>query len=78
VLEKHGEDEKKIEGMAQEHDIEVNTEMDLEYVFKEYCKAFPKIMHHWLLKQFTQGLKKERGQKERQKNGVRSLIYDSR
>lgn len=56
VLKKHGEDEEKIEGMAKEHDIEVNTKMDLEYVFKEYCRAFPKVMHNWLLKQFTQGI----------------------
>ncbi|MGM0582851.1 MAG: hypothetical protein ACQETL_19400 [Bacteroidota bacterium] len=70
VLEKHGEDEKKIEGMAKEHDIEVNTEMDLEYVFKEYCRAFPKVMHHWLLRQFTQGLNDRLAPSRKAANGL--------
>lgn len=56
VLEKHEENEEKIEGMAKEHDIEVNTEMDLEFVINEYCRAFPKVMRFWLLKQFKQGI----------------------
>ena len=34
VLEKHGEDKEKIEGMAKEHDITVNTSIDIEYVVR--------------------------------------------
>lgn len=70
VLVTHEEDEEKIEGMAKEHDIEVNTEMDLEFVIKEYCGAFPKIMHSWLLRQFTQGLNDRLAPSRKAANGL--------
>jgi hypothetical protein len=56
VLDKHGEDEDKIDTMAKPHGIQVNTEIDLQYIIEEYSKAFPRIMHRWLLKQFFEGI----------------------
>lgn len=70
VLDKHGEDEEEIEGMAEEHDIQVNTAMDVEFVIREYCRAFPKIMHFWLESQFTEGLNDRLAPSRKAANGL--------
>ena len=70
VLKVHEEDEEKIESMAKEYEIEVNTKIDIEFVIKEYCRAFPKIMHSRLLRDFNQGINDRLAQGRKSANGL--------
>ena len=56
VMEKHETDEEKILKMAEEHRLEVETEIDVNIISSEYCKAFPEIIHKKLIKGFSEGL----------------------
>ena len=56
-MEKHEMDEEKILEMAEKHNLEVQTNIDVNVISTEYCKAFPKIIHKKLMKEFTTGLR---------------------
>ncbi len=55
AVDEYEKTENEIIEMAEGHELEVITDLDITVVYKEYCKAFPKIMHKSLLNQFVQG-----------------------
>lgn len=55
-MEKHVEGQAEMFEIAINHGLEVDTEIDYERVLNEYCKAYPKILHPWLQRQFRKGM----------------------
>lgn len=56
ILDHHEQQEQEISKTADGTDIKVNTEIDIEYIIKEYCKAYPRPIRWWLKKQFLSGI----------------------
>ena len=70
LMEKHEEDEDKIVDAAEQHDLQIETKIDLSIVITEYCRAFPRLMHWWLKKQFLQGLSDRLASSRKAANGL--------
>lgn len=70
ILETHSEQKDKVDKMAQEHEFDIATEIDIEEVIHEFNKAFPKIIRPFLLKEYIQSVQDHLSPSRKAANGL--------
>lgn len=72
VLDRHEEQEEKIQEHARQRGISLETEIDINRVVSIYLEAFPRILHKRLIREFNDGVADRHASL---KKATRSLFY---